>query len=333
MPATFAHCLMAKQSIDTLMNMVRADATKSAALGAATQLLGKHNSFVVLGAVSPDYPYLTDILTTSVLQIGHTWANRMHYEGVAGFIHEGVRRLAAMDRTGDSFGMCLAWFCGYVSHVVADVYVHPVVNTIVHGPYVFTHKEHAACELAQDIHIFHTKTGDDIVKANPREGTFAFLRILDDCSAPKQPDRLHPAVGQFWRELLEAAHPQASAYFAGIDPDRWHYNYRGRVNFVVDPGAIFRHLCGMAGFDYKAAADLTAEERQRYVEQAAMPDGTIAHYDAVFDATVGRIVERWQSLLADVAANTPANVAHYIHDWNLDSGVDEARRDLWPTGA
>lgn len=320
MPATFAHCLIGSRAIDTLSKKKRS---------ANARILGENNSFVTMGATGPDYPYLTDILTSGVLKIGHTWANRMHYENVSIFVKEGVARLAAMDKKSTPFAIRLAWFCGYVSHVIADSYVHPVVNSIVHGPYMFTHNEHGKCELIQDIYIFQKETGEDIVSSNPRDGSFGYLRILDECSDAENIDRIHPEINSFWKDLLQAAHSNAQEYFNGIDPDKWHYNYKGRVNFVVDPGAIFRHILGMAGFNYKKASEITTEEREKYIAKVRLPNGREDHYDNVFKDVVNRVVAVWERLFESIAKGTPDSVAEYIRDWNLDTGVDESRIDLW----
>lgn len=320
MPATFAHCLLATRAIDALGKKKRS---------ANARILGEKNNFVIMGAAGPDYPYLTDILTTGVLKIGHSWANRMHYEGGSNFVTEGVARLAEMDKKSKSFAIRLAWFCGYVSHVIADSYVHPVVNSIVHGPYIFMHSEHGKCELIQDIYIFQKETGEDIVSSNPRDGTFGYLKILDECSDPDDIDRIHPDIRTFWSDLLKAAHQYAQEYFDSIDPDKWHYNYKGRVNFVVDPGAIFRHILGTAGFNYKKTSEITAEERQKYIEKVQLPNGLEDHYDSVFKNVVDKVVAVWEKLFENITQGTPAKVTEYIKDWNLDTGVDESKIDLW----
>lgn len=320
MPATFAHCLIGTIAIDILLKKRKKILAK---------ILSEYNSFVIIGATGPDYPYLTDVLTTDVLKIGHTWANRMHYESVSSFVIEGVARLADMDKKSKPFAIRLAWFCGYVSHVIADSYIHPVVNSIVHGPYMFTHNEHGKCELIQDIYIFQKETGEDIVSSNPRYGNFGYLRILDECSDPDDIDRIHPDIRTFWSDLLKSAHPNAQEYFDSIDPDKWHYNYKGRVNFIVDPGAIFRHILGMAGFNYKKASEITTEERQKYIEKVQLPKGLEDHYDSVFKNVVDRVVAVWEKLFENITRGIPDEVAEYIKDWNLDTGVDESKIDLW----
>ena len=273
MPATFAHCLMVQKAIDRIQKEVKKENAQSGKKIEYAQRIGEKNNFVKMGAAGPDYPYLTDILTTGILQISHTWANRMHYESTVSFVKEGVKGLALMDKSGESFSIRLAWFCGFVSHVVADSYVHPVINSIVGGPYIFTHEEHGKCELIQDIYIFKKETFEDILSSNPRTGKLGYLRILEECSDPddEDKDRINPEVRDFWKELLEAAHRNATEYFGDIVPDRWHYNYKGRVNFVVDPGAIFRHVVGLTGRAYKRESEISDAERKKYITEIKLP--------------------------------------------------------------
>ena len=158
MPATFAHCLMAQEAIGLIQRRITKEKPRLDNLITYAGNIGKKNNFVMMGAAGPDYPYATDILTTSILQVSHTWANRMHYENTLLFIKEGVKLLAAMDKNSEQFFIRLSWFCGFVSHVVADSFMHPVINSIVGGTYIFTHEEHAKCELMQDVYIFKKKT-------------------------------------------------------------------------------------------------------------------------------------------------------------------------------
>lgn len=331
MPATFAHCLMAQKSIDRIQKEIKENPQKGKLIEYAKKI-GEKNNFVIMGAAGPDYPYLTDILTATILQISHTWANRMHYENTLLFLKEGVKRLSTMDKGGEPFSIRLAWFCGFVSHVIADSYMHPVINSIVRGTYIFAHEEHGKCELLQDIYIFKKETQEDIVSANPREGNLGYLRILEECSDPDDDDknRVHPEISAFWRELLEAAHPAADEHFEGITPDRWHYNYKGKVNFVADPGAIFRHVIGLTGRAYKKEAEIIPEEREIFIEKIRLPNGETSDYYTVFNKAVSLIVSTWFQLFEDIEMGSPDRVARYIKDWNLDTGVDESQIDLWP---
>ncbi len=127
MPATFAHCLIAREAIQRM----GVEGTPYSGI------LKIKNNFVVMGATGPDYPYLTDVIKYGAFHIGHNWANRMHYENVTRFIGEGIRKLSEMDKRSDQFQTCLAWFAGYASHVIVDSFVHPAINRIVNGIYIF----------------------------------------------------------------------------------------------------------------------------------------------------------------------------------------------------
>lgn len=319
MPATFTHCLLTRTAIE------RIGISKS-----YPGILRMKNHFVVMGATGPDYPYLTDVIKYGVLNIGHNWANRMHYENTGGFIREGINRLSAMDKKSEEFENCLAWFLGYVSHVVADSYLHPVVNRTVHGTYIFTHTEHARCELVQDIYIFKKKTNTDICKAAARDNkTFAYLNILDDCSDPKDLDKMHPHIRTFWSEILKSVHPYASEYFGGIDPDTWHKNYKDRVDFVANSQSIFRHVLDIAQAPrYVPWSEISNEERSKYIDNVENPTGTKQSYDTLFIQTADQIAFTWATLFPYIEnGRVPSRTV--IKDWNLDTGVDESNVDFW----
>jgi hypothetical protein len=328
-PATFAHCLMAKQAIEK----IRKDAKKDVWSEKIDYVkkIGEKNNFVMMGAAAPDYPYLSEILTTVVLPIRHTWADRMHYENTLSFIEEGVKSLSKIDRNSEAFSIRLSWFLGFVSHVLADSYIHPVVNSVVRGCYRFTSEFHGKCELVQDIYIFQQLTGEEIIDAAPRTGNLGYLRILDECSDPADDEgsRIHPEIRTFWKELLVIAHPFASEYFSGIDPDVWHHNYKAGVNFVVDQRAIFRHVAGLTGRQYKRWSEISTEDKAKYIEKVLLPTGKTSNYGQVFKDTVKMIADIWFRLVGSIDTGNVKEVAEYIKDWDLDNGVDISQVELW----
>ena len=194
MAGTFTHWMIVEEALDELTN-------SSGAPKYFAKILGK-NHFVVLGAAGPDYPYLNEILLN--LFKHHSWADRMHYEKVDSFVIQAMRNL--LRRRGEDFDICLAWLCGYVSHVIADTVIHPVVNAIV-GPYIFNADEHRHCEMIQDSFIFHHITGNEIRYAAPEDKGGGYLWLLKMCSDPGDEDRIHPAIRSFWSETLQQSHP------------------------------------------------------------------------------------------------------------------------------
>lgn len=102
---------------------------KRASLGADLyRLLNKYSEFLFVGAASPDLPYLS--FSGDV-----NWADVMHYENTNGMVVGGhtvlKRRWASRDALDEA---TLVWLFGFVSHLVADATIHPVVQAIV-GPY------------------------------------------------------------------------------------------------------------------------------------------------------------------------------------------------------
>jgi hypothetical protein len=233
----------------------------------------------------------------------------MHYENAHLFIKEGVKILSTMDKNNPAYSIRLAWFSGYVSHVIADIYVHPIVNSIVGGTYTFTHQEHGKCELIQDIYIFKAMTGEDIIISNPRTGSFGYLKILEQCSDPKDENKVNPEISTFWRELLVVAHPSAKEYLGDILPDVWHHNYKGGVNFVADPGAIFRHVVGMTGRAYKREDEINPEEREKYISKIILPNMKTSTYDEVFKNVTEIVTLTWTRLYNDIENNNIEGVS------------------------
>lgn len=320
MPATFAHCLIARKAI-TQMGEDKA---------LYSGVLKMKNNFVVMGATGPDYPYLTDVIKYGVLHIGHNWSNRMHYENVTRFISEGVKRLSLMDKKGDQFQTCLSWFAGYASHVIVDSFVHPVINCIVNGIYVFTNVEHTHCELIQDIYIFKKLTSVDIIKAAPRDNdTFGYLDILDDCSVPEDLNKMNTHIKGFWTELLQVAHPQAYEYLKDINPDEWHKNYKARVDFISNSRSIFRHVLDIANAPrYVAESEITELDRKKYIENVVLPNRSVISYDQLFEMTVNLVVSKWKDLFL-LIQNKKADTPMPVKDLDLDTGVDQSAIDLW----
>ncbi|MEW6715134.1 MAG: zinc dependent phospholipase C family protein [Nitrospirota bacterium] len=320
MPATFSHCIIARESIQRLGKVTPYPG-----------ILKQMNHFVVMGSTGPDYPYLTDVIKYGLLHIGHNWANRMHYENIDAFIREGIKKLSMMDKSSEQFNNCLAWFSGYVSHIIADSFVHPVVNCTVGGTYIFTSKEHGRCELVQDIYIFNKKTGTDISNAAARDSaSFGYLNILDDCSDPQNIENIHPHIKYFWTDILKTVHSHASDYFEQINPDEWHKNYKNRVDFAADGRSIFRHVLDIANAPrYVPWADIDNKERIKYIENVVVPrSGAMISYDNLFDRTADQVVSAWKALFPCIESGSlPTDT--FVKDWNLDTGVDESKIDLW----
>jgi hypothetical protein len=276
------------------------------------------NHFVCLGAVGPDYPYLTDLLE-KYLKV-HSWADRMHYEKTGEFARLGVERLLTL--TGDAFDICLAWLCGYVSHLITDAVIHPVVQAIV-GPYIFNADEHRRCEMTQDTFIFRS-----VKEVELRYGDYTGLFTM--CSDPADKNKINPHIRDFWVPILKANHPTATPWFERIDPDKWHKNFLSRIGSASNPAPIFRHIGEREDLVYKKTDELTDEERARFVERVNLPGGATGTFkEHAFDKAVSRLIGVWDALFMDIDRRNPGGCASYIHNCDLDTGVDVDKQVYW----
>src|SRR3989338_5449239 len=152
MPGAFAH-------------MVAADRAKLAAELNGLDLIArstlKYPQWLQAGTVGPDYSYLHNLRSHDKSE---NWANLMHYNRTGDVVRSGIQWLSVWtgDRTSMEFQRAVAWLSGYLSHVVLDASIHPVVRVIV-GEYEQNAKEHRICEMYMDSFIFKETYGYELV--------------------------------------------------------------------------------------------------------------------------------------------------------------------------
>jgi len=310
MAGTFTHWMVVEEALDKY-----------------SRLKGKHkyfniilrrNHFVNLGAVGPDYPYLTDLMAGMLKT--HTWADRMHYENTGEFLK--MAALYLLKRKGEEFSTCLSWLCGFVSHVLVDAVVHPVVNTIV-GPYIFNSSEHRHCEMIQDSYIFR-----EIKRTELRYSDY--VGLLKQCADPADEECIHPFIRTLWEEILEASHPGGEVYFDNIKPDVWHGNFLSKISIAADPIPVFRHFGEEKSLVYKRVKDFDEGEKKRFIEEVRLPGGKIGIFRKdVFDKAVAKVIDVWQTLFVDLERKDLSVFDACIKNWNLDTGVDEDTLHFW----
>jgi hypothetical protein len=310
MPGTFTHWMVARRALE---------------------LAGSHGHplyyailerfpFVEQGAIGPDYPYIRELLDDVLGK--NSWADRMHLENTGGFVACGVRNLAAL--SGQDHDICLAWLCGFATHLVADAVVHPVVNLAVGGIPLFTSSAHRRCEMTQDSWIYLQITKREITNDD-------YVSRLKLCSDPADGRRIHPALRSFWSKTLRDAHPAAEADFGRIDPDSWHRTVVLAFSQATHPVPIFRHIGEAKGLVYQRSTDLDPRDLAAYVERVKLPGGQTGEFKKdVFDRAVTKVLEVWRRLFADVASGTPGGCLAYLPNWDLDRGLDSDALALWP---
>ncbi len=314
MAGTFTHWMIVEEALDKFNQLPDKHPYFPIILG--------NSHFVTLGAVGPDYPYLSE-LKNNLLKL-HSWADRMHYENTGEFVKHGIENLSKLKEQNkqSDFEICLSWLCGYVTHLLADSIIHPVVNTVV-GPYLFNSGEHRHCEMIQDTFIFH-----DIKKVELRYADY--VDLIKMCSDPEDEDLINLAVSDFWEETLKMSHPGGKEKFDSIDPDDWHENFLSKITMAAEPAPLFRHIGEEKDLVYKKSVDIDIDEWKRFIDEINLPGNKIGKFkeDAFYKA-VNEVIEVWQKLFVDTEQTNPDNCTSYIKNWNLDTGVDEDGIYFW----
>jgi len=292
-----------------------------------------NSHFVSLGAVGPDYPYLYEVIKEIIKVKHHSWADRMHYENIDRFVVNGIQNLQKLpesDLPQSDFNICLSWFCGFVTHLIVDTVIHPVVNAIV-GPYIFNSDEHRHCEMTQDSFIFMKTKKCEIYYSAP--GDDGYLGILKMCHDPDDKDHLHPAVRNFWTSTLKMSHPGGVNHFDTIVPDEWHRSFISTIGSSSKPPYLFRHMEEDLHISYEETSDILAEDRRRFIDEIALPGDNVGKFkENAFDNAVAKVIYTWTHLFGDIKNNKSGNSLPYIKNWNLDLGVDMDNCTFWNEG-
>ncbi|MFA7517632.1 zinc dependent phospholipase C family protein [Shewanella sp.] len=294
MPGAFAHI--------TAVNI----ALSNAALASLQEMpqearfiLSQNIQFSELGAVSPDYPYLA---------IGskeqNTWADLMHYTRTGQFIQYAAMNIRQL--TGEAQERAFAWLCGYISHVIADITIHPVVEKIV-GPYEQNAKAHRNCEMNQDAYIWQRLNLGQIGLADR-------VRLNIGNCIDTDTNKLANAVTTVWLSSLKQNYP---IEFQQSPPniDLWHKGFQKVVDAAEESYRLFpfaRHVAVNAGLTYP----MLDEVAQVFIRQIPTPRGPM-DYDEVFDLAVQNI-RKYVTILGQVVFQSKEPTEFL--DWNLDTG-------------
>lgn len=271
-------------------------------------LASRHAEFAFLGAASPDLPYLS-FKTGSV-----NWADVMHYEKTNSIVLSGHSELKGVWHSrspGDE--VKFVWLLGFVSHLVADATIHPIVQAIV-GPYDVkeNQKEHRICEMTQDSLLFNEYKKEDIRYAD-------FSEILEFCGE-----------SEYFDDLMEFCKAQVIKNYGDKGeephPSLWFDTYTEAIGMAESErgvGAVFRHLGVGTDYFYKPKAEILSnypEYYKKYYEKVILPSGNGSFREVGFERAIRNVATAWNSLYAGVKSDLL--VAGVVKNWNLDTGVD-----------
>jgi hypothetical protein len=283
--------------------------------------LSMFSNFCMLGAVSPDYPYMT-------LADPHAfaWANAMHYYKTADFVRRGAERLSSLDHRDPGVQKCIAWLFGYVGHVVTDLCVHPVINLKV-GPYAQNKLPHRKCEMHQDVYIFNQQgLGEIVTLRHVRD------RGIASCSAVHDRHKLDPDIAALWGHCCEpvpltgaALRPEITLPTTPPHLNWWHQMFMVVIDKITGALALLpplsRHFAEAGATSYPPVDQLDPQ----YIESLPTPEG-VQHYDQIFERARQQVIAAWRELGAALQGRDPNLFS--LANGDLDTGAKDGTDQL-----
>ena len=183
--------------------------------------LADYSSFIELGSVSPDYPYL------AIMEKHKKWADLMHVEmKTKSFILKGIEEVNAIKDEEDK-GRAFAWLCGLAGHIVTDVVIHPVVELKV-GTYEGHEAAHRNCEMHQDVYIYKKITGYGEIFETEQLSLFG-----KECSDNGDTNKLNKTISLLWGKMLEVLSKEE--YLVNKPEfDTWHSRFHSLVSTIEE---------------------------------------------------------------------------------------------------
>lgn len=300
MPGTFAHFVVVHEAVVAISKAYRQVAIA----------VKKFNPFTLLGANSPDFP----LLDFPVMLFSKKWENLLHASTAGAIIDPAISLLRTM--SGDQRQICLAWFCGYLSHMVADATIHPVVNLRV-GPYDGNETAHQTCEIHQDAHVF-SRLGIGLIKKAEY-----MQNVVETCSSLTNRLALRREVHEFWDAVTQSAFPGEPV----PNFHRWFDAYTGIVDNLAEEDrqkgscwpSLLRPVAQVLGKAHLLHID-PEQIDSSFIDALPAPYGQKLSYDVIFDRAVRNTVAVWQ--IVDTSLSTGGPLPHPLSAlWNLNTGM------------
>ena len=303
---------------------------------ALQDVLDDWGRFTYFGGVSPDYPYLG---------LDADWADLMH-KGRTDQMVQCAMPLLHQARTAQpnaqEWRQQFAWLLGFVSHIIADVTIHPVVNIRV-GKYELNKENHRRCEMNQDVWIYKEITGLDLHVSDNMKGEIRSCGTTID---------LNDDVEALWKTCLEQTYAPQRIHDGQID--KWHAFFIKLVDLAEIGRKIpvfGRHMASGAlaypandELDPSFFADIEVPSSPN-VKNTSDPEssdfeqpqdrGRPSSFAEIFKKTRAHILEAWSVLSDDMfGSDIDLGIRHLtvFGDWSLDTGIDNNSKKLrlWP---
>jgi len=273
-------------------------------------ILFNSSEFLYLGAVSPDLPYLS-------FKGGKiNWADVMHYEktnSIAIDGHNNLKKDWAKLKDDHEEHIKLAWLFGFISHLIADATIHPIVEAEV-GPYHESEenrKNHRICEMTQDSLIFKKVRNQEIDRAE----FSSYIKLCGESS-------YRSSLFNYWRGNMIMNYSNKGEI---PNPKLWFETYTEVIDIVENGlGSFSRHIGSGTGYVYQTSEEIISNHpdlHERYYTNITLPDGRKGDfYTQGFLNAVKNVVGIWNKLYEGMDKNI--DVSGLIKNWNLDNGVD-----------
>ncbi|MDY0050990.1 MAG: zinc dependent phospholipase C family protein [Aliarcobacter sp.] len=282
----------------------------------ALSALADYSSFIELGSVSPDYPYL------AISAKHKKWADLMHLEmKTKSFILKGIEEVKAINDEEDK-RRAFAWLCGLAGHIITDVVIHPVVELKV-GTYEGHEAAHRNCEMHQDVYIYKKITNYGEISETEQLSLFG-----KECSNNGDKDELNKTISLVWGKMLEVLSKEE--YLVNKPEfDTWHSRFHSLVSKIEETQnfpIISRHVIGLDGGTIYPKFE---EVKKEFIENLKVPGNKTMHYDDIFNKAVSQVQLTWKVLDEVVFGNGIIHL-EYFADWNLDNGrTSSGKLEYW----
>ena len=262
-----------------------------------SKMLREWSNYVLLGAVSPDLPYLG---------FGKKWADRFHYEQTSQIVREGL--VALMDKPFDSVRTPkqIAWLFGYAAHLVTDLYVHPVIEKKV-GPYAENATEHRICEMNQDVWILKKEMFADVGRCEIFDNT---IKTCTETGAEGY--FVDDAISEFWKVLIKKVYsplknPSPRTWFSCFVALMDKFAENPNKHPIITRAALKYSHCGYP-----------SKPNMDYVDNLHRPNGERVDFYTVFNEAVEKVKMFWAQMAK--AIRTKDVSCFTLPDGNLDTG-------------
>lgn len=279
------------------------------------KILRGQRKYAMFGSVSPDLPYLSMLKAT---------ADAFHHQATRGFIDACCAHVRAQGPINTITQRSkLAWIFGYVSHIIEDVVIHPIVAAEV-GSVLDpgTSGDHRTCEMLQDSMVFQHFHANELFEAE-------YIDLLMNVS--KSPD--YSSVVEMWGAAIAGAY---QFDFTNPSIEMWLWRFITALDLVEDGRGIAdftRHI-----FDhetrnllYQSAVDirrLRPQELERFYDAITLPDGSKSDFlTHGFQKAIDELIPIWNELYRKMIDPGEPLIA-LIPNLNLDDGINAETNEM-----